>query len=184
MTDIVLLNSGGIDSRVTAAMLADIGWTIHSLLIDWNPNASAALQRAAAETADRYCASHTVLPWGLDWRTEFPKLGKLAIPYTALTATVLGAQYAHLKGVDWVATGARSDMAPDREWVDLLQDILDLNVPTGPKVLLTPVFDMDDFEVRDKARELGVDLTTTVSCPEDPPCGTCKSCRRRARVGL
>jgi len=180
----VLLNSGGIDSRVSAAILADIGWELHSLFIDWNPTSSIQSGICARNTADRYCASHTVFAWPMDWMTWYPQLRKSTTPYALLGTYSLAAPYAQHIGADYIASGIRKEVVTSAEWLDAMRTILNVNKFADSKVFLLPVYDLSNDEVTSKGRELGVDMDSTWSCTVSPQCGECESCRRRKGQSL
>lgn len=184
MDKVVLLNSGGIDSRVSAAMLEVSGMEIHSLFIDWNPTCSITACLAAEETADLYCKSHTVFPWPVDWMTYYPNLKKSTTPFAALGTFSLGVQYAHHIGANYVASGIRREISVDDNWLESLRTVINANAFAEPKVLLLPVYDMTNNQVTETAIQLGVNLVTTYSCTVVPPCGECRSCDRRKEQGL
>jgi 7-cyano-7-deazaguanine synthase in queuosine biosynthesis len=187
MSRVVLLNSGGIDSRVAAAMLVVSGMEVHSLTIDWNPGARERVLRAARLTADSYCASHFEFAYSVDWMTWSDKLGRVRMPFAVLAAVALGAQYAVTLGPDvtWLATGRRyQSVEVPGSSTEEMNRVLTQSRLSQTLVLLNPVFDFSDSRVDEKAAELGVDLTTTVSCLAAEECGTCVSCQRRRRFGL
>lgn len=181
----VLLNSGGIDSRVSAAMLRASGdWEVHSLFIDWNPTVRDAAGLAARITADTYCDHHEVFAWPVDWMTWYPNLRKSTTPYAHLGTFALAAPFAQHVGADYIVSGVRREVSMDPAWFDAMKVVLNGNAFAGGKVFLVPVYEMTNEEVTAKAAELGVDLATTYSCTAWPACGECASCRRRAAEGL
>jgi 7-cyano-7-deazaguanine synthase in queuosine biosynthesis len=184
MTKAVLLNSGGIDSRVLAAMLDVNDWEVHSLFIDWNVRLRPKGGEAAKETADLYCASHTVLPYGADWAAWNEVVQKHTTNYATMTSTMLGLQYAACIDADWVFNGSRKEVSDDPDFVGKFNELVNSNTLQGNRVLSFPLWDMTGSDVSEKAASLGVDLTTTYSCSVYPPDMTCKSCRRRERHGL
>jgi 7-cyano-7-deazaguanine synthase in queuosine biosynthesis len=185
MSEIVLLNSGGIDSRVSAAMLFDIGWDVHSLFLDWNPASLPGMANAALATADSYCASHTVFKYPADFTVWLPPLRKRTMSFASLATTIIGIQFAYSEKISYVANGSRRECNRDREWVQKLSDIVNGNAFIEDGInLIFPVLNMNNDEVTARGRELGVDLESTWSCPNDPPCGQCESCVRRQEQGL
>ena len=182
MADVVLLNSGGIDSRVSAAMLVASGMTVHSLFLDWAPGGRRRFRAAAHRTALLYAATHVEFRYPVNWMTHSERLGRVRMPFAVFAAVALGAQYAASLGAGWVATGRRfqSLEVPDGS-TDQMQEVLNQSRVSDKLVLLNPVFAMDDDAVDAKARELGVDLTGSASCLEPTPCGACPDCRRRKR---
>lgn len=182
---VVLLNSGGIDSRVTAAMLVASGMEVHSLRVDWSPPVSEAAGACAQRTADLYAVSHVTFAWPLDWLTYFADLKADSIPYTVPALYLLGAMYAHHIGTPYVATGARREVERHPSLFEHFSDFLAADRFAGGKVLLRPLYLMSDAEVDAKGRELGVDMASTWSCTSRAPhCGECGSCQRRQRFGL
>lgn len=61
MLDIVLLNSGGLDSTLMAKRLFDDGRRVHSLHINSGALRNAEAEVAALETANRFCVDHHVI---------------------------------------------------------------------------------------------------------------------------
>jgi 7-cyano-7-deazaguanine synthase in queuosine biosynthesis len=176
--DIVLLNSGGIDSRVSAAFLSE--HRIHSLYIDWNPRNSIEAQRAAEITAATYCVDHTVLPWGADWMVNFPILGAWGHPFTNLTGLSVAAAYTRYLEAGGIASGVRAEVTRSPEWRTWMLGLLNSSAISGSIELFLPVFGLLDERVTDMAMELDVDLSTTWSCSSaTPACRRCRSCRRR-----
>jgi len=58
MSEIVLLNSGGLDSALMAAKYAADGENLHSLYIATRQLNEVSAKVAAQETANRFCVSH------------------------------------------------------------------------------------------------------------------------------
>jgi len=182
VNSVVLLNSGGIDSRVSAALLRRSGMDIHSLFIDWNRAARERSLQAAQATADMYCTDHLVFQYpDVDWMQWRPLIGKHGMPYTAQASLVIGAQYAAVLGTPWIASGVRREIARTKDlWVTIQTDALNEAAGFGLEcVVLTPVWEMTDDQVWEEAERMGVDLSSTWSCCEFPACGTCADCKRR-----
>jgi len=185
MTEVVLLNSGGIDSRVVAAMLKASEATVHSLTLDWNPGARHRVLPAALATAGMYADSHFVFEYPVDWMLWSSVIRRVRMPFAAFAAVAIGSQYAAQRDVSWVATGRRyQSVEVPAGSTDQMQEVLNQSRLSSKLVLLSPVFDLDDAGVNAKALELGVDLTSTESCLEPERCATCASCKRRERFGL
>lgn len=182
---VVLLNSGGIDSRVSAALLAESGMEVHSLTVDWNPYAREAILPAAQATADTYCASHTVLDFPVDWMRWSDLLKKKRMPYTVYVVLGLGAQYAVTLDATWIATGNRKGTSKDPlEWLEIMHRAINQSRVSPEMTILSPVFHLPDEDVDALAKSMSVDLTTTYSCSVYPACGDCVSCARRRVYGL
>lgn len=178
----VLLNSGGIDSRTIAKMAVDAGYTLHSLFVDTNPAISKISRKAAAETAELYCADHEIFEWPVDWRIK-KSAGHFTLPFSGLSAHLAGAQYAAFKGCSLVLVGDKQVERQTQhfEWLD---KIIAFSYGAVHIHFLAPIWKNNFDDVIKIAAEKGVDLTTTFSCNEPDTCGKCFSCVNRARVGL
>lgn len=181
----VLLNSGGIDSRVCAAMLRDAGcWETYSLFIDWNVRARPRANEAAAQTAALYCDSHVEFPYPVDWATLAPTMSKFTTPYANLASLGLATQYAQFLGADYIVSGARREVNRNADWRQQFSEAVNGNTMFEPKLYSFPIYDLSNDEVTEKALSLGVDIASTWSCSQHPACEACASCRRRKGQGL
>lgn len=175
------MNSGGIDSRITAAMLHAQGWTIHSIYNDWTQLEGQA--KAAEKTADLYCVQHEVFHWPMpDWIEPYnEQLKKRCLPHTTFHTAMLGAIRAVTLGIYWIASGARIESATD-DFKNTFQTLLNASKFYPDKLLILPLWDLKEIEITQLAAEYNVDLNSTWSCPNsDPHCGKCESCNRRIR---
>lgn len=186
----IILNSGGPDSRVTAAIAKKMGYKLHSLYIDFNKHNGKGAKPAAARTAKLYCVSHTIAPWDIDWYFPFPDNKYFGYPHTNTFVHLIGSQFALKKEaeigkkVEWVFTGSRVDAcAPDA--LTKLHDLLKTVTPHQTATFVSPLWNTKGFDdIVNKAKELGVDLKDTWSCNKYPKCGTCMKCTARAKYGL
>lgn len=179
----VIMNSGGIDSRVLAKLAKDAGYTLHSLFIDANREIRDIAHRAAQITADLYCADHEIFQYPLDWTCTKTPSGLFGIPFLAMAAHTHGAQYAVYKGFPTVFVGARSQ-GRQRSYLDALTTCLSSALMTRPVQILAPLFDQRFEDVYKLATENGVDISDTYSCTHYPPCGACRACSKRKTVNL
>jgi 7-cyano-7-deazaguanine synthase in queuosine biosynthesis len=178
---VVLMNSGGIDSRVSAAALAADGHEVYSLYVNWNPRNRQAAQEAARVTADTYCVRHEVLPWGADWMSRM-SFGGIGMPFTAGLSVAVPAAYACHVDAQAVASGLLRQEAASGGRATATA-LLHGSVYSGTFDLLLPVWEMSESEVAATAVRLGVDLLTTYSCNEgEEPCGRCVHCPCHERV--
>jgi 7-cyano-7-deazaguanine synthase in queuosine biosynthesis len=173
----VLLNSGGIDSRVTAALLKKQGYVLHSLFVHLNKRNDKATIPAAEETARLYCADRFVFEYPVDWWMQ-KKRDWSGVPFTMASTHVIAAQYAHFLECSMIASGVRRENA-DPQRVEHLRRVLESAAMTNPITLLTPLYELADSQM-DKT----IDLTDTYSCNHYPPCGKCMACIRRGKLGL
>jgi len=185
MVKCVLLNSGGIDSRVCAAILKDGAcWETHSLFIDWNVRARPMANDCAKATANLYCDSHVEFSYPVDWACLNEAQGKWTTQYATMTSTMLGLQYARKIGASYVINGTRMELTGEPEWPVRLNGVISANRIQGDRIVSFPIYDLTNDEVTEKAKSLGVDIATTWSCSQYPACGACSSCRRRKEQGL
>ena len=177
MPDAVLLNSGGIDSRVCAAIMQDKDWKLHSLHLPFNPHNKGAARKAARRTAELYCVGHYEAREPDNWVTMFK--GFQGLPHTGIYVHLMGAIYAVSKGFEWVVSGYRKDvMAFD--WTSDLTNLLSASKVHEPATFSMPLKEESAGDAGLRiAKELGVDISDTHSCWTDPPCGTCHKCSAR-----
>lgn len=178
----VILNSGGIDSRVLAKLAKDAGYTLHSLFIDANKQISPVSIPAAKKTAELYCEDHHVFDFPEDWTMEKAK-GIFGIPYLAMMSHSIGSMYTLKKGFDTLFAGARSQ-GRSQKYLDSLNYCLNNAIMTRPIQLLTPIFNKTFDDVQIVAKNLSIPLEDTYSCNRYPACGRCRVCLQRKKVGL
>lgn len=155
----VLLNSGGKDSRVAAAIVRsyDEPVELHSLFVDYNHHDGREAAEAAEETARMYCASHREWSFPEDWMIT-KESGVWGIPFKALFVMTLGAMYAHTIGADAIVAGFDKGLGgkPQRYIQQALNELRGRN---GPLLIWTPL--EDERQVVEMAEQMGVDLTGT-----------------------
>lgn len=182
MTRAVLLNSGGVDSRVCAAMIAQHGWEVYSLFINWNPRLRPMGHEASWDTAKMFDFPHQVQSYSTDWSCPTPtQNNKVTTQYATMTSTMIGLQYAAYLKADYVINGSRSEVHPDPEFRQKFMDLINSNRLQSERILLFPVYDLTNEEINEKAKSLGVDLKTTWSCSVYPACNNCGGCERRRK---
>lgn len=180
--DAVLLNSGGIDSRVTAKLLKDEGYTLHSLFIDFNKQISNKSNKSAKETADLYCVDHFVFKYPVDWAMQKSET-HYGTPFVAMAVHAIACQYAAFKGYQYVVAGTRSE-GRGKVYLDNLRLMINKALQTKPVTFVAPLYFKEFDEVITLAKEHKVDLKDTHSCGSHPSCGKCGPCMKRKRVNL
>lgn len=182
MTRAILLNSGGIDSRIAAAQFAGFGWELHSLYIV-DPRNDDASMAAAEETALLYCASHRIDPYYGPICAGNSEEDRL-LPWFTLYAIVRGAQWAADMGIEHVLSGHKRDIQNDA-FKDAIQTVLTTSTRTKSVVVHFPLWELTDWnDLMIRARGVGANLQGTYSCRTYPECGKCTRCVERARAGL
>ena len=177
-TEAVLLNSGGIDSRVAGWMMHRMGWELHSLHIPFNPFNRQACRNAALVTATLYCKTHVVAAEPDDWMRPYWGARK-GWPHTGVYVHLMGAIYAEYRGIGHVVSGLRRDVMAE-DWRPHMISLLAASRVSDSAVLVMPLLEeiAPDAGIR-RAEELGVDVSDTHSCWIDPPCGECAKCEAR-----
>jgi len=199
MKKVILLNSGGVDSRVVAAMCHRDGWEIHSLYFDINQDNRERCMKAAQRTADLYCKEHTVVPLSvLDIKTN-PFAGGRGVAHSSLLNHMLAAMFSSKWGITYIVSGQKSDVAGTSiggkgglSYIYTLQKVFNQNQVIKPPIIMMPFADheMDYTPVFDIAKELKVPLDDTASCGNVVPCYTrkeetpCYKCKDRKKFNL
>lgn len=181
----VLLNSGGIDSRVTAKLARDQGYVLHSLHIAANKQIAPASLPAAAKTAELYCADHFVFEYPVDWgKLKFKQGHKFSgVGYNALMVATIGAQYAFFKGFELIVSGTKRERR-SADFHTRFEAIVNESLHTTPVKFVSPIYEMMFKDVIKLARENKVPLEDTYSCTFYPQCGACPTCVQRRIFGL
>ncbi|WP_235889313.1 7-cyano-7-deazaguanine synthase QueC [Glacieibacterium frigidum] len=202
----VVLLSGGLDSTTVAAIARERGFRILALTIDYNQRHRIELD-AAARVAAVYAERHIVLPLDLSGfggsaltdAIDVPKSGVApGIPVTYVPArntiflsVALGwAEAAGARdlfiGVNALDYSGYPDCRP--EFVQAFETMANLATKAGVEgdrfAVNTPLAAMTKADIVREGARLGVDFGLTWSCydPVDGrPCGSCDSCRLRAK---
>ena len=205
MKEVVLLNSGGLDSALLAKLLHGDGHTVHSLHLALGALNDASTLAAAQVTADRYCVSHHVIDVGYGqtsnalWdsaagvlvmhddatqeQKDDPRFALSQYPVLAMVTTALGVGYATTLGVPVVYTGMSNELTEvSLAAFDEVCRAVNWNLPK-------PVIEIPwvGLSYEQEAKSAGADLADfayTHSCFHDPACGTCGKCLLRSEAGL
>lgn len=213
MRDAVVLLSGGLDSATTLAIARSEGFRAHALTVAYGQRHAVEVERAREVARALGAASHRVLQLDLtfldgsaltDSRVPVPKdrddreIGE-GIPSTYVPARntvflalalawaeALGASDLYL-GVNALDYSGYPDCRP--EYLRAFEAMAQLATRAGVEgrriTVHAPLLHSTKADIVRRARDLGVDLTRTISC-YDPgrkgePCGACDACRLRAR---
>jgi len=170
-----VLLSGGVDSAVVLALLADR--EPHALWVDYGQPAAAAERRAS-----RSIASHYSVRWlevslaGL----QPPAAGEFPGRNDLLVAAAVSASGAASVALGIHAGTGYVDCSPG--WAAAWQQLLDRQ-HHGRASLLAPLVDFSKAQVYALAADLAVPVALTHSCEASPdPCGACSSCLDRGLV--
>jgi len=178
-----MLNSGGIDSRVTAKMMKDQGYILHSIYIHANKKKEQN-KKAAERTAKLYCQDHIMYEYPVDWfKIKDAKKKWRGVPYNALMSHVIGAQYTSFLGLDTLFTGLKAE-GREINYSKKITELLACALQTAPVTVESPLYDKNDKEVIGIAKEQKIPLDDTYSCFVYPPCGKCAACIKRKKYGI
>lgn len=205
----IILLSGGLDSMVAGGMARAAGYRLFALTIDYNQRHRIELE-AAARVADMLGAErHVVMPIDLtrfggsaltDNSIDVPKNGvEPGIPVTYVPArnTIflsLALGWAEAVGARDLVMGINAldysgypDCRPG--FVSAFEQVAREATKAGSEgerfTVHAPLIDMTKGDIARAAAELGLDAGLSWSCydptPAGLPCGTCDSCRLRAK---
>ncbi|HEY7378279.1 MAG TPA: 7-cyano-7-deazaguanine synthase QueC [Steroidobacteraceae bacterium] len=202
----VVLLSGGLDSATTLAIARSEGFTCHALSVDYGQRHSAELEAAARVARHLGAVEHRTMSVDLagiggsaltDDRLPVPEQPAAGIPITYVPARntmllslalgwaeVLEAQDIFI-GVNAIDYSGYPDCRP--EFIAAFEKLAALATRAGvegsPVRIHAPLIRMSKAEIVSRGRELGVDLSLTVSCYQADDagraCGRCDACRLR-----
>lgn len=205
----VVLLSGGIDSTTTLAIAKADGFLSHALTVRYGQRHAIEIDAARRVAKALGAVKHKVID--LDLRTfgGSALTDDIPVPHGGLTdgipatyvparntiflslalawAEVLGAQDLFI-GVNALDYSGYPDCRP--EFIEAYQRMARVATKAGVEghqrlTIHTPLLSLSKRQIIERGRELGVDFGMTLSCydpsPSGEPCGTCDSCRLRAK---
>ncbi len=208
----VVLLSGGLDSAVTAAWLRREGFAVHALSFDYGQRHSVELQAAARVAEQVGVIEHVVQRIDLRAfggsaltadiavpkdRSPAQMASSIPVTYVPARNTIFLAfalAFAEVRGAFDLGIGVNAidysgypDCRP--EFIAAFERVANLatraGVESGHIRLHTPLQDLSKAQIVRLGRELGVDLSLTISCydpaADGTPCGRCDACELRAR---
>jgi 7-cyano-7-deazaguanine synthase len=208
----VVLLSGGLDSAVTAAWLRRQGFAVHALSFDYGQRHSVELQAAARVAEQVGVIEHVVQRIDLRAFGGSALTADIAVPKdrspdemaSSIPVTYVPARntiflafalaFAEVRGAFDLGIGVNAidysgypDCRP--ELIAAFERVANLatraGVESGHIRLHTPLQDLSKSQIVRLGRELGVDLSLTISCydpaADGTPCGRCDACELRAR---
>ncbi len=208
----VVLLSGGLDSAVTAAWMRQRGFDVHALSFDYGQRHRVELEAATRVANDVGVSEHVVQQIDLRAFGGSALTSEVAVPkdrdptdlahgipvtYVPARNTIFLAfalAFAEVRGAFDLAIGVNAidysgypDCRP--EFIDAFARLANLatraGVEQGAIRVHTPLKDLNKAQIVRLGRDLGVDLSLTMSC-YDPSrdgtvCGHCDACQLRAR---
>jgi 7-cyano-7-deazaguanine synthase len=204
----VVLLSGGLDSATVLAIARSQGYLCYALSMAYGQRHVAELKAASRVATVLKAEDHKVITIGLDAiggsaltdsSIQVPQQFGEGIPVTYVPARntvflslalgwaeVLDAQDIFI-GVNAVDYSGYPDCRP--QFIQAFERLANLATKAGvegkPCRIHTPLIDMTKAEIIRRGTELGVDYSITVSCymasETGVACGSCDSCRLRAR---
>jgi len=210
MSRAVVLLSGGLDSTTAAALAKKEGWELHGLTVRYGQTHMHEIACARRVAAAIGCARHIELEVDLSAFGGSALVGDGQIPkHRALDATDIPSTYVPARntimlslalgwaevlcaeriviGVNALDYSGYPDCRP--EFIAAFEYLASLATRTGvsgrPIRIWAPLQQLTKAGIIRLGLELGVDYALTHSCydpgPEGRPCGTCDSCRLRAK---
>lgn len=193
---VVVLSSGGKESLATFEILKShldmVGLEgpveIHSLYVDLGWRNSTSAKAAAAKFATAYGASHEVVKLEGDWQR--PKTADLkhnaGVYHQGVLLHTIGGAYAAKHDIPYVVSGVQpGPITSPSNFADILKNLYAVAARWEPpeKIpqFLFPVAYLTLGQLLTALKDNPL-LTATVSCNEEPACGTCQKCNYRAAL--
>jgi 7-cyano-7-deazaguanine synthase len=206
----VVLLSGGLDSTTVLAHAVAEGWTAYALSFDYGQRHRQELGRAAEIASVLGAREHRVvrvdlaafggsaLTDSIEVPKDRPELTGIPVTYVPARNTVflsLALAWAETLGARDLFVGVNAldysgypDCRP--EYISAFERLAALATKAGveggnPFRIHAPLMDLTKAGIVRRARELGVDLSRTLSCydpaSDGTPCGGCDACVLRAK---
>ena len=205
----VVLLSGGLDSMVCTGLAIEAGFSVLALTIDYNQRHRVELAAAARIAAALGAERHVTLPLDLRAFGGSALTADIDVPHGGVAEEGIPVTYVPARNtiflsvaLGWAeAAGARDifigvnaldysgypDCRP--EFIAGFEALADLATKAGvegePFRIHAPLQQLGKADIAREAARLGLDTGMSWSCydptPEGTPCGTCDSCRLRAR---
>lgn len=203
---VVILNSGGIDSRAMAKIINKERYELHSLhiLTPSVPN-SERQAKAAQITADLFCNTHEIAIYDFKYtgvyfnkeeqkyilndgisKEDYEKVSKTRLHCAPFWRTVVygfAFSYARAIGANIIISGQTQYEALD--WANTFAKLTNESCPfkdRGPSTFIRvemPLAGMDESAIAGLLTEQ--EYGTTVSCNQLDDCGRCYACARKIR---
>lgn len=204
----VVLLSGGLDSMVCAGLARESGFAVNALTIDYGQRHRVEIDAARAIAARLGIVRHIVLPLDLRAFGGSALTDDIAVPKQAPGAGIpvtyvparntiflsLALGMAETLGARDIFIGANAldysgypDCRPD--FIAGFESLAELATRAGvegaPFRIRAPLMQMTKADIAREADRLGLDSAMSWSCYDPQPdgrrCGTCESCRLRAK---
>lgn len=187
--------SGGLDSAVAAAVLAEAGFDLHFVFFDWGQKTYDKELKCARSLAEHYDTKLETVEVPLlknlpgisltQRETQTTAINEYVPNRNAILETQAVAIAEFLKaGVVCVGSTGGDHICPDnsQEFVDAMQKLVDEGTMIKPSIkIVAPLVDIDKVEAVKIGVELGVPFELTWSCHNniDKACGECSNCQSR-----
>ena len=205
----VVLLSGGLDSATVLYWALDRGWQPQALIFDYGQRHSREISSAKA-LCKKTGVAYDVIPVKLPWRgsslldkgsalpraksardigakipsTYVPGRNTLFLSYGLSCAEAIGAE-AMMIGANALDYSGYPDCRPD--FISAVSKVFKLGTRAGrqgkPIKVIAPLLKLSKTQIIKLGNRLGVPYKATWSCYRGgrKPCGTCDSCRLRAK---
>jgi len=177
MNDLVILYSGGADSRLMLELAKQLGKTPYCILIDYEQAHGSELDFAISQLDKNKIEHHTVMLSNLKIDSGLTGDGKkgtyenvheMHVPSRNLMFMGIAASIAESKGIDTIWYGADHsdiinkfpDCSPD--WIKQINNVLKINGP-NPIKLEAPIINMTKNDVIEALKTCGVNMEEVFS---------------------
>ncbi len=192
---VVCTISGGLDSAVAAAMMANAEFKLHFIFFDWGQKTAKKELECAQALTKYYKADLQIvevpflknLP-GISLtqaETQTTAINEYVPNRNAILESQAVAYAEYLKaGVLCIGSTGGDHICPDNSptFVNAMQHLIDEGTMLKPQIrILAPLMDADKIEAVRIGRELNVPFELTWSCHNnnDEACGNCSNCQAR-----
>ena len=185
---IVVLMSGGVDSSIVAAMLKEDGHDVTGLFVDYGQLTASAEEIAVRDVCKHLGINYYKITMSLRPIVRSSLLGNGTDPYIPgrnAFLISLGTAYAKMIGYETVALGAREDSGyPDQSARFIHAMCGTIGSAYGIDVI-SPIIWLSKKKLIEFAKRTGFPLDITYSCwIRNIPCGECKKCLDRKKLGI
>jgi 7-cyano-7-deazaguanine synthase len=205
----IVLLSGGLDSMVVAGLAKEADYDLIALTIDYNQRHRIELESATKIAAHLGAIEHIILPLDLTRFGGSALTADIAVPKDGVEADAIPVTYVPARNTIflslclglaearnardlWIGVNALDysgypDCRPN--FIHAFEGMANLATKAGVQgdgfTIHTPLLHMSKADIASQAARLGLDAGMSWSCydptPEHKACGTCDSCRLRAK---
>lgn len=187
--------SGGLDSAVAAALMAEAGFDLHFIFFDWGQKTLDKELECSKALAEHYKARLNIVEVPMlkslpgisltQEETQTTAINEYVPNRNAILESQAVAYAEHLKaGAVCVGSTGGDHICPDNspQFIEAMQQLINEGTMLKPEIqIVAPLITMDKIGAVKLGSELGVPFELTWSChnSSDKACGICSNCESR-----